>query len=174
MFLSSHCWSISSANQLQDKQAHHLIWSCIRQEEHPTLVRAFISQTRAPCMTGQGCHVPSRITIKEARCLAAAQKSRMKQSIIRQMLQEWYTRHCCLSLYVYMFMPKELNELPDDHTIDETVVLHFCGENKPWAICPTSTRFKEACNQWYSYDENSSRFHVSRLCPECWHDSEAK
>jgi alpha-N-acetylglucosamine transferase len=54
-----------------------------------------------------------------------------------------------------MFMPKELNESVDKHPTDKILVLHFCGNNKPWAVCSkkksTHTQFKAACDVWNSY-----------------------
>jgi lipopolysaccharide biosynthesis glycosyltransferase len=51
-----------------------------------------------------------------------------------------------------IFMPTELNAGVDNHPIDKLLVPHFCGNNKPWAVCSTHTRFKEACDVWDSYD----------------------
>jgi hypothetical protein len=51
-----------------------------------------------------------------------------------------------------MFMPKELNVFVDKHPIAGVIVLHFGGNNKPWAVCSTLKKFKKACGAWYSYD----------------------
>jgi hypothetical protein len=54
-----------------------------------------------------------------------------------------------------VFTPSEISQ-PINSLTERCVVMHFIGINKPWFACPYSTQFREACNEWSSYDMHTT------------------